>query len=798
MAIPNIIFFLPLLLLLPHQAFANVTLSSTLSTNDQNPLWLSPSQDFAFGFREINNTNLFLLAIWFYKISEQTIIWNAYTSNPIPAGSQVKLTAQGLTLTNPQGDALWNTSPLEDVSYAAMLDTGNFVLASANSSYLWQSFNNPTDTLLPSQTLDLKGKLYSRFTHNNYTKGRFKLYFDNTTLRLSMLGWPTESLYANYFSTDASSAANYSDLASRLVFEEKGDIYVATEGGGRIEFRWKKLVLDVTRYYYRATLEYYGVFTIYSLPRGSNDNQVWSIVSYVPENICKDLLSDLGSGCCGYNSYCSWENDRPICRCANEEGYSLVDPDNPFGGCQPNLPLGCEVDEALSQEKLEEVYEMKEARNVNWPEGDYERLDGYNLSDCEKSCLYDCNCGAAIFNSANQCWKKRLPLSNGRPTGTDDGTTTALIKLRISPLSVPDSVVEKDGVVEPALLGSLIASLVVNTLLAAAVLLVLLLRPKKIVKVSVPSLVETNLHSFTYQALKEATMDFSEELGRGSFGIVYRGTFKTGSNNNDVAVKRLDRLAPEREKEFRTELSSIGKTCHKNLVRLIGFCDEGVHRVLVYECMNNGTLAHILFGQPKPNWNLRVRFALGIARGLLYLHEECDNPIIHCDIKPQNILIDQHFIPKISDFGLAKLLLGDQSKTKTMIRGTRGYVAPEWFKNVPVTAKVDVYSFGVMLLEIICCRRSVVMDMDSGEEEKAILTDWAYDCYLERRLDVLVENDKEAMEDEGRLKKLVMIAMWCIQENHEIRPTMKTVMQMLEGVVDVPNPPSPSSFTSCA
>ncbi|KAF3974617.1 hypothetical protein CMV_002067 [Castanea mollissima] len=135
-----------------------------------------------------------------------------------------------------------------------------------------------------------------------------------------------------------------------------------------------------------------------------------------------------------------------------------------------------------------------------------------------------------------------------------------------------------------------------------------------------------------------------------------------------------------------------------------------------------------------------------------------------------------------------------QSHTNTAIRGTKGYVAPEWFRNMPVTAKVDVYSFGVMLLEIICCRRSV--DMESGREETAILTDWAYDCFREGTLDALVERDMEALEDREKLERFVMIAIWCIQEDPSLRPTMRKVMQMLEGVVDVSVPPSPSPFTT--
>ncbi|TKY70793.1 G-type lectin S-receptor serine/threonine-protein kinase RLK1 [Spatholobus suberectus] len=408
--------------------------------------------------------------------------------------------------------------------------------------------------------------------------------------------------------------------------------------------------------------------------------------------------------------------------------------------------------------------------------------------DCQQSCLHDCMCAVAIFKNET-CWKKRLPMANGRVQS--GGGQLVLIKTRVAPVrnlgpsTAPNS--RKNDRVKPLLQGLLIGSTVINSILVAMVVLIIVLKPKRIVQAT--SLLETNLHSFSYEALKEATWGFSEELGRGSFGIVYKGKLEAVSCNV-VAVKRLDRLAQEREKEFRTELSAIGRTCHKNLVRLVGFCDEGIHRLLVYEFMTNGTLADILFGQSKPILNVRVGFALGIARGLVYLHEECDTPIIHCDIKPQNILIDEHFNAKISDFGLAKLLMSNQSRTNTMIRGTRGYVAPEWFKNVAVTVKVDVYSFGVMLLEIICCRRSVLM-METGKEEKAILTDWAYDCYMEGRIDAVVENDEEALSDNGRLQKWIKIAIWCINEHPEMRPTMGMVMQMLEGFVEVPNPPPP-------
>ena len=236
----------------------------------------------------------------------------------------------------------------------------------------------------------------------------------------------------------------------------------------------------------------------------------------------------------------------------------------------------------------------------------------------------------------------------------------------------------------------------------------------------------------------------------------------------------------------------IGQTHHKNLVRLLGYCDEGKHRLLVYEYMSNGSLATFLFGISRPHWNQRVQISFGIARGLMYLHEECNTQIIHCDIKPQNVLLDKNFTPWIADFGLAKLLLAEQTRAApTGMRGTVGYFAPEWFRKASILVKVDVYSFGVMLLEIVCCKSSVAFSM--GEEEALI--DWAYECYKDKELDKLVENN-EAKNDMKRLERIVLVAIWCIQEDPSLRPSMKRVTQMLEGVIEVYVLPCPSLYTS--
>ncbi|KAF3432063.1 hypothetical protein FNV43_RR26802 [Rhamnella rubrinervis] len=372
-----------------------------------------------------------------------------------------------------------------------------------------------------------------------------------------------------------------------------------------------------------------------------------------------------------------------------------------------------------------------------------------NIESCKSSCLNDCLCAAAIF-AKNTCWKKKLPLSNGR---AKQFSTTSLLKLRNdsspqSPHNPPnnDKELNKLIIVMSAFLGS---SVFVNFIFVVAICI-------------------------------------------GFFFYFKRNLVGTLPGDSSVQSD-LRRMLKDNNNEFKTEVGVIGQTHHKNLVRLLGYCEEKQHRLLVYEYLRNGTLSSFLFGDLKPSWKQRTQIAFGIARGLVYLHEECSTQIIHCDIKPQNILLDEYNNARISDFG-SKLLFMNQSHTKTNIRGTKGYVAPDWFMAAPVSVKVDVYSFGVVLTEIIRCRRNVEMEVD--EEEKRILTDWVYDCNLDGKLDALVENDTEAMNEVKMVERFVMVVIWCLQEDPNIRPTMKKVMLMLEGIVQVPVPPCPFSFTS--
>ncbi|KOM25843.1 hypothetical protein LR48_Vigan197s001200 [Vigna angularis] len=173
--------------------------------------------------------------------------------------------------------------------------------------------------------------------------------------------------------------------------------------------------------------------------------------------------------------------------------------------------------------------------------------------------------------------------------------------------------------------------------------------------------------------------------------------------------------------------------------------------------------------------------AVEIARGIMYFHEECEASIIHCDIKPQNILVDEFWTAKISDFGLAKLLMPDQTRTMTGARGTRGYLAPEWNKNGPISVKTDVYRYRIMLLEILCCKRNI--EVHAPEPEAVSLCSWAYNCFVAGKLNKLFP--WEVVDDKTAVENMVKVALWCIQDEPFLRPTMKSVVLMLEGVTDI-------------
>nr|XP_023916382.1 rust resistance kinase Lr10-like [Quercus suber] len=298
---------------------------------------------------------------------------------------------------------------------------------------------------------------------------------------------------------------------------------------------------------------------------------------------------------------------------------------------------------------------------------------------------------------------------------------------------------------------------------------------------------------YSYSEIRKMSKGFKDKLGEGGYGTVYKGKLESGPF---VAIKMLG-SSKANGQEFINEVATIGRIHHMNVVQLIGFCAEGPKRALIYEFMPNGSLEKYIFSREESiplSIEKTYEISLGVARGIGYLHRGCDMQILHFDIKPHNILLDENFIPKVSDFGLAKLYpTNDSIVSLTAARGTLGYIAPELFyKNIGgVSYKADVYSFGMLLLEMANRRKNVNAFADHSSQ--IYFPTWVYGQFSEGN-DIEME---DATEEEKKIaKKMIMVALWCIQMKPSDRPSMNKVVEMLEGKVEYLQMPSKPFLSS--
>ncbi|KAF3655566.1 putative serine/threonine-protein kinase [Capsicum annuum] len=287
-------------------------------------------------------------------------------------------------------------------------------------------------------------------------------------------------------------------------------------------------------------------------------------------------------------------------------------------------------------------------------------------------------------------------------------------------------------------------------------------------------------HWYTLRELEIATNFFAHEnvIGEGGYGIVYRGVME---DNSCVAVKNLLNNRGQAEREFKVEVEAIGRVRHKNLVRLLGYCAEGAHRMLVYEYVNNGNLEQWLHGDVGPysplTWEIRMNIILGTAKGLTYLHEGLEPKVVHRDIKSSNILIDKQWNAKVSDFGLAKLLGSERSYITTRVMGTFGYVAPEYASTGMLNDRSDVYSFGILIMEIISGRNPVDYSRAPGEVN---LVDWLKTMVSNRNSEGVLDPKMREKPSSRALKRALLVALRCVDPSAQKRPKMGHVIHMLE------------------
>ncbi|RYR50548.1 hypothetical protein Ahy_A07g037173 isoform B [Arachis hypogaea] len=291
---------------------------------------------------------------------------------------------------------------------------------------------------------------------------------------------------------------------------------------------------------------------------------------------------------------------------------------------------------------------------------------------------------------------------------------------------------------------------------------------------------------FSLHQIKAATNNFniSNKIGEGGFGPVYKGILPNGTI---IAVKQLSSKSKQGNREFINEIAMISALQHPCLVKLYGCCVEGDQLLLIYEYMENNSLAYALFGnkenQLKLNWPTRQKICVGIARGLAFLHEESRLKIVHRDIKATNVLLDKNLNPKISDFGLAKLHEEDATHISTRIAGTYGYMAPEYAMNGYLTDKADVYSFGIVVLELVSGKANTI---HRSKEEVLYLLDWAHLLKEKGMLMELVDRRLGSDFNEEEVMVMIQVALLCTNATANLRPSMSSVLSMLEGKIIVP------------
>ncbi|KAF8642748.1 hypothetical protein HU200_067129 [Digitaria exilis] len=736
-------------------------------------------------FQPDNSSDHWYLGIWYNQISLHTTVWVANRDTPItdPSSSQLSISTDGnmVIIDHRSSTVIWSTNvtaPTNSSTTAVVgviLDTGNLVLADASntSAVRWQSFDHFGDTWLPGGKLG-RNKLTGEVTrliawksYKNPAPSMFSLELDPGGSSQYLLNWNGSVQYWSSGNWTGHAFAAVPEMTPTGTSPLSKYTFGYVDGEDEAYF-----VYDVTdeSVVTRFLVDVTGQIKFLTWVDAAGEwVQFWS----EPKMQCD--VYDL----CGPFGVCT-ENALPSCRCPR--GFSERRPaewmqSDRTAGCTRNTGMSCS-DQKNSRSSSDRFYTMPD---VKLPRNAWSAAAA-NAGDCELACLSNCSCTAYSYGDGGcSLWYGNLiDLQDTTSSGSAGGGSSISIRLAASEFSGTGNTKKKKLLI----IGIVVAAFVA---VVTAIVLVAMFILRSSRRINSLRRVEGSLMAFTYRDLQLVTKNFSEKLGGGAFGSVFKGCLPDATL---VAVKKLEGVR-QGEKQFRAEVSTIGTVQHVNLIRLLGFCSERTtRRLLVYEHMPMGSLDKHLFGNTTSrhggvlSWSTRYQIALGIARGLDYLHEKCRDCIIHCDIKPENILLDEAFVPKVADFGLAKLMGRDFSRVLTTMRGTVGYLAPEWIGGAAVTTKADVFSYGMVLFEIVSGRRNVGQREDGGVDffpataaSKLLAGDVgsAVDGKLAGSADV-AEVERACKDDEG------------------LRPSMGTVVQVLEGLVDVNVPPIPRSL----
>lgn len=792
-----------------------VGVGSRLLASDGNS-WVSDNGTFAFGFTPSDTQDRFLLGIWFAELpGDPSVVWSANRNAAVTKDAILELDTTGNLVLMDRNAVVWasNTSGA-GVESAYMLESGNFVLYTANRHPAWQSFEHPTDTLLPNQPLTESMELTSSVLPSQGGYYALKMLQQPTSLSLAL----TYNLPETYNASLSQAYMNYSYWSGPDISNVTGDVIAVLDEAGSFGIVYGDSANGAV-YVYKNDGDDSGLSSsvnqsnsnmrlsvIWKLIIESNgnvrlyrwDNDVNGSRQWVPEWAAVSNPCDI-TGICG-NGICSLDRSKTNASCTCLPGTSKAGSES---HCFENSSLIGKCDPRNNNNQTHE-FKIATVQQTNYYFSGFSVIANYSdidtVSQCGDACLSDCECVASVYGLEDEnpyCWVLRS-LDFG---GFEDTASTLFVKVRANASLGPGN-----GGARPSdsSQGSGIATkkiLILPIVLTMAILIGLLclllyynIHRRRYLKkaMEMSSILSGAPMNFSYRELQTYTSNFSQLLGAGGFGSVYKGTVADGTL---VAVKKLDRVLPHGQREFITEVNTIGSMHHMNLVRLCGYCSEGSQRLLVYEFMKNGSLDKWIFPSFQCrdrllDWQTRFNIAIATAKGIAYFHEQCRNRIIHCDIKPENILLDDNFCPKVSDFGLAKLMGREHSQVVTMVRGTRGYLAPEWISNRPVTVKADVYSYGMLLLEIVGGRRNLDMSFDA---EDFFYPGWAFKEMTNGTPIKVADRRLEGAVEEEELARALKVAFWCIQDEVFTRPSMGEVVKMLEEPVQVKMPPMPQT-----
>uniref|UniRef100_A0ACD5UY19 Uncharacterized protein n=1 Tax=Avena sativa TaxID=4498 RepID=A0ACD5UY19_AVESA len=783
---------LSLSLYFPRYCAATDTITSrqALVGNDRI---ISRNGKFALGFfqtgsKSPHNTLNSYLGIWYNNVPKLTPVWVANGHSPVTDTTTPELIVSSdgnlVILNRVTTSIIWSTqtNTTSNNNTATLLNSGNLILqnSSNSSNVLWQSFDYPTDTFLPgiklgwNKVTGLNRSLVSRKNLIDLAPGIYSEELDPsgadqyilTLLNSSIPYWSNGVWNGQYFLS-------------------------VPEMAGPFVVNYSFVNNDQEKYFTYNLLDETIIFRHLLDVSGRTKTLIWLetsqdwVMTYAQPRVQCDVFN-----VCGPFTICN-DNMLPFCNCM--KGFSVRSPDDwelddRTGGCVRNTPLDCSINKSIS--KRDRFYPMP---CVGLPNNSHSIEDATSADKCAEVCLGNCTCtGYSYGDHGCNVWFGEIINVKQQQCGDTTNTNRATIYLRVANKEVQRLESNRRRII----IGVAIAAGVAFFGLLSIFLLLMIKRIKRLSSHRTENLqVGEGIIAFRYINLQRATKNFSEKLGAGGFGAVFKGFL---NDSTAIAVKRLDGVC-QGEKQFRAEVRSIGIIQHINLLKLVGFCTEGDSRLLVYEHMQNSSLDAHLFGSNATTlkWSIRYQIAVGVARGLVYLHESCQDCIIHCDIKPENILLDELFVPKIADFGMAKFLGRDFSRVLTTMRGTIGYLAPEWISGTVITAKVDVYSYGMLLLEIVSGKRNSGRQYTTGDD---------YVYFPVKVVNKLVEGDVASLVDNNlhgdanleQVERALKVACWCIQDDEFDRPTMGEVVQCLEGLLEVNIPTMPRLLQAVA